>query len=80
MADRSHLEPDRGDDTGVEPSQRSGTGTPRWVKVSGVVALLLVLLVVVLLLFGGGSHGPGRHVDGGSNDPASHTRPAGGHE
>jgi hypothetical protein len=50
MADRSHLEADRGDDTGVEPSRRSGTDTPRWVKVSGVIALLLVVLVVVLAL------------------------------
>jgi hypothetical protein len=36
-------------------------GLPRWVKVSGLVALLLALLVVVMLLIGGG-HGPGRHV------------------
>ena len=35
-------------------------GTPRWVKVSGLIGLILVVLFVVLLLFGGG-HGPGRH-------------------
>jgi hypothetical protein len=34
--------------------------TPRWVKVSGLIALLLVLLVGFLLLTGG--HGPGRHA------------------
>jgi hypothetical protein len=40
-------------------------GTPRWVKVFGVVALLVVLLVVVMLLAGGsGGHGPGRHTGG----------------
>jgi hypothetical protein len=36
-------------------------GVPRWVKVSGVIAVLLVLVVVVLLLAG---HDPGRHVSG----------------
>ena len=80
MAERNHPEPEEGDDTGVESSRRSGTETPHWVKVSAIVAVLLVLLVVVLLLVGGGSHGPGRHVDGGSNDAAGHTRPADGHK
>ena len=38
------------------------TGTPRWVKVTGAVALLFVVLLAVLLLTGrGGEHGPGRH-------------------
>jgi hypothetical protein len=36
-------------------------GTPRWVKVFGVIAVLGVVLLVVLLVFGGG-HGPGRHA------------------
>jgi hypothetical protein len=36
-------------------------GTPRWVKVSAVLALILVALVVVMLLVGPGGHGPGRH-------------------
>ena len=41
-------------------------GTPRWVKVSGIIAIVLVVLVVIMLLTG---HGPGRHtssVDVGS--------------
>ena len=38
-------------------------GTPRWVKVSGVIAVVVVLLfVVVMLIDGGGGHGPGRHA------------------
>ena len=37
------------------------TGTPRWVKVFGII-VVLVLLVVVVHLFSGGSHGPGRHI------------------
>jgi hypothetical protein len=35
-------------------------GTPRWVKVFGIVALALVAVVVVLSLIRGG-HGPSRH-------------------
>ena len=35
-------------------------GPPRWVKVSGIIALALVLLVLIVLL-AGGNHGPGRH-------------------
>jgi hypothetical protein len=43
---------------------REHPGTPRWVKVFGVIALLLVLLVVIALLTDG-SHGPGRHTSSG---------------
>ncbi|MGI8694610.1 MAG: hypothetical protein ACR2JK_17185 [Geodermatophilaceae bacterium] len=40
-------------------------GTPRWVKVTGIVALVLLLLIVVLLLTRGpGGHGPSRHASG----------------
>ena len=35
-------------------------GPPRWVKISGIIALALVLLLLVVLL-AGGNHGPGRH-------------------
>ena len=38
------------------------TGTPRWVKIFGIVALVLVLLVVIMMFIGGGDHGPGRHI------------------
>ena len=38
------------------------SGTPRWVKVFGIIVIILVLLVVVMLLIGGGSHGPGMHT------------------
>ena len=37
-------------------------GTPRWVKVYGIIVIVLVLLVVVMLLTG---HGPGRHTPSG---------------
>ena len=43
-------------------SYKSGDdeGTPRWVKVFGVIAVAAIVLLIVLLVFGGG-HGPGRH-------------------
>jgi len=83
--------PNIGDETGEGPVRGSTTGTPRWVKVFGLIALTLVLLVGVLLLTGGGSHGPGRHTSsgdaGGQTPPSSvtesgsssHRPPAGGH-
>jgi len=35
--------------------------TPRWVKISGLIAIVLVLVILILMIFGGGNHGPGRH-------------------
>ena len=67
--------PDTGDDTGVGPGRGSTTGTPRWVKVFGIIALVLILLFVILLLTrgpGGGGHGPSRHTGGaGGHTPPS---------
>jgi hypothetical protein len=37
-------------------------GTPRWVKVLGVLVLVLVLLVAVLHLTGNSLGGPGSHL------------------
>ncbi len=46
--------------TNAEPERRSTTGTPRWVKVLGIIAIVLVLLFVILHLtgndFGFGMH------------------------
>ncbi len=39
-------------------------GTPRWVKVFGIVGLVVVLFVVLVMVIGGGKHGPGRHTGG----------------
>lgn len=42
-------------------------GTPRWVKVFGLIAVLAILLVVTLLLARGpGEHGPWRHMRPGA--------------
>ncbi len=67
------------------PPHADAAGTPRWVKVFGIVALLVVVLFVVLLLFGGGGHGPARHTGGGasttiSDTPWGHTGPPPGFE
>lgn len=64
MADPSQ-EPDTRDKTGEAPGRTPAAGMPRWVKVSGLIALVVVLLVVVMLLVKGpGGHGPGRHFGG----------------
>jgi len=72
----------------ANPSPGDDTGTPRWVKVFGIILGVLVLLVVILLFTRGpGGHGPGRHtssgVTGGQIPPSSvtedHTQPEGGH-
>jgi hypothetical protein len=44
-----------------EPIVGRPAGTPRWVKVLGVLVLLLVLLVAVLHLTGNSPGGPGSH-------------------
>jgi ABC-type transporter Mla subunit MlaD len=69
--------PDTDDDTGVGPDRESITGTPRWVKVFGIIAIVVVLLFVILMFAGGGTHGPGRHTLsgdlGGQAPPSSVT-------
>ena len=60
-------------------------GTPRWVKVFGII-LIIVVLLVVARVFIGGEHGPGRHTpsgDAGGQVPLSsamedHPPPDGG--
>ena len=60
-------------------------GTPRWVKVFGIIVIVAVLLVVATM-FIGGEHGPGRHTPsgdaGGQVPPSSvmedHALPEGG--
>ena len=54
----------KGGDTGVEPERSSTRGTPRWVKVFGIIALILALLFVISLL-AGVRHGPGLHTPSG---------------
>ena len=64
------------DDTGVRPTADRPPGTPRWVKVFGIIALILVLLIVAMMFIGGGGeHGPGRHASFG--DTGGQTPPSG---
>lgn len=52
--------PDTGDETGAGPDSGSAAGTPRWIKVVGIViAVLVVLMFVVMHLTG--AVGPGAH-------------------
>ena len=49
-------------------------GTPRWVKVFGIIVIVVVLLAVGLMFLVGGEHGPGRHTqsgDAGGQGPSS---------
>ncbi len=41
-------------------------GTPRWVKVLGIIVIVVVVLVVAGMFISGGEHGPGRHTQSGS--------------
>lgn len=42
-------------------------GTPRWVKISGIIFGALVLLIIIMVFTGiGGPHGPGRHLSSGA--------------
>ena len=49
------------DDEAVDTTATPDSGTPRWVKVAGVIALVILLMLLVALL-SGGKHGPGRHL------------------
>lgn len=57
---QTHGRPDHGMPTNTPP------GTPRWVKVFGIIAVVVVLLFIMMMLIGGGQHGPGRHLPSGS--------------
>jgi hypothetical protein len=69
-------DPNTSDDIGLGIDRESTDGTPRWVKLFGLIAgLLLVLLLVIALLTGG--HGPGRHaLSGHAGGDAPHSSAA----
>jgi hypothetical protein len=61
-------------------------GTPRWVKVFGIIVIVVAVLVVAWMFIGGGEHGPGRHTPSGdaggqvalSGPMEAHAPPEGG--
>ncbi|HEV8363602.1 MAG TPA: hypothetical protein VGQ52_08775 [Gemmatimonadaceae bacterium] len=59
-------------ETSAGGKRESTVGTPRWVKVFGIIALLVVLLFVVLMVAGGGRHGPGRHFRHADTSQSGH--------
>jgi hypothetical protein len=61
MADPSP-HPDATTGTGLGRDDGPAPGTPRWVKISGIIAVVVAVLFVILLIFGGGNHGPARHL------------------
>jgi hypothetical protein len=75
----------RGEETHMA-NRPSYPGTPRWVKVFGIIVIFVVLLVVAIVLFGG-EHGPGRHTPSGdasyrvqlSSIIGDHAAPEGGY-
>lgn len=54
-------------DSGVRPAADRPPGTPRWVKVFGIIAVIVILLIAIMLLTG---HGPGRHSAGSQVAPS----------
>jgi hypothetical protein len=61
-------------------------GTPRWVKVLGIIVIVVaLLLIVVMMVGGGGGHDPGRHAPSGdvgaplASVPEGYTPPTGAH-
>ena len=44
--------PNTDNDTGAGPDRESATGTPRWVKVFGIIVFIVVLLFVILIFTG----------------------------
>jgi hypothetical protein len=50
-------------DSSIQGTSEPRARLPRWVKISGVIAIIVVVLLVLVLLLGG-EHGPSRHTRG----------------
>ena len=59
VTDRPSFPDTNRNDGGVDPG--SPIGTPRWVKVSALIALAVLVVFVILLLAGGHNPDSGRH-------------------
>lgn len=59
----------------ADPLPEPDAGTPRWVKVAGVIALVVIAVILLMVLIGGvGGHGPGRHTAPGSGEASAQPR------
>ena len=65
------------DETAAGRERESPPGTPRWVKVFGIITLAVAVLFVILKFAGGGGHGPSRHMP--RADTVGQTAPQSGH-
>lgn len=71
MANQSP-EPDFESRTSVAASSTAPV-TPRWVKVSLIIALIMAIGIAIVLATGlGGPHGPRRHIPSGDLIDAAH--------
>lgn len=59
---------------GPRRAEAKPPAVPRWVRISGLIALAVILLAVVVMALAGGEHGPDRHPPGGAN-PGGRTAP-----
>jgi uncharacterized cupredoxin-like copper-binding protein len=57
-------------DSPPDPTMAQRPGTPRWVKVIGIVLVAVVLLALVVMFVGGGQHGPAMHTGSGGGSPS----------
>jgi hypothetical protein len=61
MPDSGPYPRDTDDAEAAHATAAPDSGTPRWVKVAGIIALVVLVMLLVALL-SGGKHGPGRHL------------------
>jgi hypothetical protein len=64
-------------DPSPAPAIPQRPGTPRWVKVIGIVLLGVLLLALAVTVIGGGQHGPGMHSGTGAFPGSSESDPSG---
>ncbi len=75
MPDPLHA-PDNG---GPDSAKSRPPGMPRWVKVSGIMAVVAILALVLFIVISG-HRGPSRHIGGPSDNTFHPSTTYGGHD